>query len=310
MIKLLSEEHIPYDVIEPSVLGTERTPKALADYDVLILPDVETMDDRLIGVIDDYVRNGGRILATGATSTRDGSGKKMNTLRLQSLGVLPSYELLERAKSTYLKVYDSDKEELGKTALQDFTLMMVYSEFLKCTPAPSAHGLMKLVPGTMFGPPEKSYYTATEVTDVPGVIVNEYSKGKSVFVPWNLGSEYYAKGNYMHRALFLAALRNVLQMPVTFDTDAPAVIELSHEANRAGAFEWVGMINHSGQIGGSYREPVPVRDVTLRFKSQRTVKDVWLMRSGKKIEFKEVNGWVECVVPRVEDFEMVVCGYW
>ena len=69
------------------------------------------------------------------------------------------------------------------------------------------------------------------------------------------------------------------------------------------------MINHSGQIGGSYRENIPVHDVAVRFMPRKPVREVWLMRSGKKIEFKEVNGWIECVVPRVDDFEMVVCEY-
>jgi hypothetical protein len=63
IIKLLSEEHILFDILEPSVVGTDRTPKKLGDYQTLILPDVENMDDRLLSVVDSFVRNGGHILA-------------------------------------------------------------------------------------------------------------------------------------------------------------------------------------------------------------------------------------------------------
>ena len=310
MIKLLTEEHIMFDIIEPSAVGTERTPRAVQDYAALILPDLESMDDRLIRIIDDYVRNGGRILTTGATSTRDASGKLLGRIRLQSLGVRADYEPFPRARSTYLKVSAHDKRRFGEKAFQDFTIMMMYSDFLKCTPSGNAsEGLLKLLPETMFGPPEKCYFTADEITDVPGVIVSVFGKGSSVFVPWKLGAQYHAKGNYMHRALFMGALQRVLEVDPIITTDASSLVEMSHMANRNGAFEWIGMINHAGQVGGSYREPVPVHDIFIRFKPLKPVKEIRLMRSGKALDFAERNGWVECTVPRLEDFEMVVAMY-
>lgn len=310
MIKLLTEEHIPFDIIEPSAAGTERMPRPLSDYQALILPDLRSMDERLLRVIDNYVENGGKILATGATSTHDGNGTPLNKIRLASLGVGSEYERLPRAKSTYLKVSPSDKSELGEKEFSDFTIMMMYSDFLKCRPlTESAKGFMRLIPETMFGPPEKSYFTSEEVTDVPGLITNTHGKGKSVFVPWNLGSMYYAKGNYMHRALFVGALKNVLKVNSTLITDASPTLEISHLANRNGAFEWIGMINHTGQLGGSYREPVTLPSTRIRFRPQKPVKEVRLMRSDKVLTFREDDGWVECVVPEIKDFEMVVSFY-
>src|SRR5215210_5463588 len=108
MIKLLSEEHIMYDIIEPSVLGTERTPRKPEEYEALILGDVSSMDDRLISVIDNYVKSGGKLLTTGFTSTNDVSGKHLNRIRLQCLGVEPSFETFQKTKSTYLKVSEKD----------------------------------------------------------------------------------------------------------------------------------------------------------------------------------------------------------
>lgn len=310
MIKLLTEEHMMFDVIEPSAAGTDRTPRKLEEYDVLILPDVRNMNDRLISVIDNFVRNGGRILTTGATSTNDEAGKPMDRIRLQSLGVLPAYQIFEQAKSTYLKVSESDKLQLGEKEFRDFTIMMMYSDFLKCKPNGNAStGLLKLVPETMFGPPEKCYFTHENITDVSGVITNTFGKGKSVFIPWYPGAQYYYKGNYMHRALFLGAMQNILKADRTVLTDASPLMEISHMINRSQAYEWIGMINHAGQIGGALREPVPLHNTTIRFRPQKPVREIRLMRSGKGLEFTQRNGWVECVVPRVQDFEMVLCLY-
>lgn len=164
-----------------------------------------------------------------------------------------------------------------------------------------------IVPETRFGPPEKAYYKEA-VTDYPGLITTGYGKGKTVFIPWKLGAQYEFKGN-AQRILFLAALRHVLKVENTVETDASPLIEMSHLANRNGAFEWIGMINHSGQIGGSFREPVTVYNTALRFKPAKPVKAVTLLRSGKPVNFKTNNGWVELTVPEVKDFEMVVCTY-
>jgi hypothetical protein len=309
IIKLLTEEHIMYDIVEPAALQTDRMPRRLQEYEAIILPDVSSMDDGLIAVIDNYVKNGGKVLSTGFTSTRDPLGKSTNTIRLQSLGVMPAYETFQQAKSTYLKISDNDKTALGKNEFRDFSIMMMYSDFLKCKPVSNANGYMKLLPATRFGPPEKSYYTAENITDFPGIISNGFGKGKSVFIPWQLGSQYQFKGHYMHRALFVSALKNILNVETTVATDASPLVEISHLANRNGAFEWLGMINHSGQIGGSLREPVAIQNTNIRFKPVKPVKQIRLMRAGTTINFKESNGWVECEVPVLNDFEMVVCLY-
>jgi len=309
MIKLLTEEHIPFDVLEPAAIGSGRMPRKLEEYEALILGDVSSMDRSLVLAIDNYVKNGGKILATGGTSTSDEFGKPSNTIRLQSLGVEPSFDLFHQSKSTYLKVAEKDKAILGKEAFEDFSIMMLYSDFLKCKPIDHAQSFLRLVPSTRFGPPEKSYYTEEEITGFPGLISHAYGRGRSVFLPWMIGAQYHLKGNYAQRALFLASLDNLLKIERSIQTNASPLIEITREANRNGAYEWIGMINHSGQIGGSLREPVTIHHTSIRFKPLKPVKEIRLMRSGTYIDFKEAGGWIELEVPQLADFEMILCLY-
>ena len=309
IIKLLSEEHIMYDIIEPSALGTGRTPRTLQDYEALILGDVSNMDDHLVSLIDDYVKGGGKILATGFTSTNDALGKPLNRVRLQSLGVEPSFETFQRAKSTYLKIADTDKAALGQSGFKDFSIMMLYSNFLKCKPVTGATGYMKFLPSTRFGPPEKAYFTQENITTFPGLISNNYAKGKSVFIPWELGAQYLLKGHYMHRTLFVSALEKLLNVERTVVTDASPLVEITHLANRNGAFEWLGFINHSGQIGASLREPVPMYNTNIRFKAVKPIKELRLMHAGTALKFKKSGDWIECTLPTLNDYEMLLCLY-
>jgi hypothetical protein len=310
MMKLLSEEHIMYDVIIPSLLGSDRTPRKIEDYDLLILGDVANMSEDLVTLLDSYVINGGKLLVTGATSVNDGSGKPMNRIRLKSLGVEPYYEVFPAAQATYLKVADRDKQALGEKEFRDFTLMMMNSRFLKCSVREGALGYLRLLPSNMYGPAEKTYYDESDITVFPGAVACEYGKGETVFIPWMLGSEYNLKGNYAQRALFLGSLNKLLEVESDIETDASPMVEMTRLANLNGAFEWVGMINHSGFMGNSVRDPLTVHNTTIRLRPLKSVKEVRLIRSGLNVKFRKQNdGWIECLVPQIRDFEMMVCLY-
>jgi hypothetical protein len=225
------------------------------------------------------------------------------------LGVEPEFEVFPQAQATYLKVSENDKLAFKEKEFDHFTLMMMNSRFLKCKLKDGAHGYFRLLPTNMYGPAEKTYYANDVITEFSGAIVNTFGKGKTVFIPWMLGSEYDAKGNYAHRAVFLGSLNSLLQVERNIETDASPLIEMTHLANLNGAFEWIGMINHSGFMGNSVREPVTIHNTNIRFKPLKPVKDVSLLRSGLYLKFTQNNGWIECSVPQIGDFEMLLCTY-
>src|SRR4030042_7178787 len=300
LIKMLTEEHIMFDVIEPSFFGSRRAPYKLDQYDALILGDISNLNSDLVYRIGDYIKNGGKVLTTGFSLINNIKLSKGSTNDMVFLGIEPEYDFFPQQPSTYLKVSEADRLFFGPEEFKDFSLMMMYSGFVKCTPHDNAKGYLKLVPNTMFGPPEKCYYTESEITTFPGVIVNDHRKGKSVFIPWQLGAQYNFKGNYAHRALFISSLMNVLNIEKTIETNASPLIEMSHLSNLNGSFEWIGMINHSGQVGSSFREPVPMYDIQVRFKPTEPVKEIHLMRSGEKIKFRQNDGLIECNIPKVD----------
>jgi hypothetical protein len=267
------------------------------------------MADDLIERIDGYVRKGGKLLVTGFTSIYDGAGAQSEKPGLESLGITGEYEIFQQSRSTYLVVSEEDKKAFGNEKFRDFSIMMMYSDFVKTKTLENAIGYLRLVPNTMFGPPEKCYFTEEEITDFPGVVVNSYGDGKSVFIPWQIGAQYDFKGNYTHRSLFMASLEHVLGVERYLETDATPLVEMTHLVNRDSTFEWIGLINHSGQIGASFRDQIPIHNTTLRIKPLKQVAQVHLLRSGKEVDFKEKDGWIELTVSELDDFEMVLFLY-
>ncbi|MGI8635956.1 MAG: hypothetical protein ACR2KZ_11195, partial [Segetibacter sp.] len=104
-------------------------------------------------------------------------------------------------------------------------------------------------------------------------------------------------------------LKNLLQVNNSIITDASPLIEMTRMANRNKAFEWIGFLNQSGQVGASFLDPVTIHNTTIRFKPLQPVKEIKLLKSATSLNFKLINGWVECTVPKVADFEMLLCLY-
>jgi hypothetical protein len=69
------------------------------------------------------------------------------------------------------------------------------------------------------------------------------------------------------------------------------------------------MINHSGQVGATLGSPIPIYNTNLRFKPVKPIKAIQLIRSGEDIKFEQREGWVECTIPQLDDYEMMVCLY-
>jgi len=69
--RLLIEEHLPFEIV-----AAERLERAedLAAYQVLILPAAVHLSDRCCAVLREFVRQGGRLIATAGTSLGDETG--------------------------------------------------------------------------------------------------------------------------------------------------------------------------------------------------------------------------------------------
>lgn len=79
--KACSYEHIPCGV----VLDENATPASLAQFPVLLLPNVSILSDREIALFRDYVRDGGNLVITGQSGQFDRLGKPLPDSSLNEL---------------------------------------------------------------------------------------------------------------------------------------------------------------------------------------------------------------------------------
>lgn len=303
LVRILAEQHIDFDVMDSWRLEHRDTPKSVEDYRLIILPGVASLSEAACRRLDDYVAGGGKVFATGETATRDEIGNPQNRFRLRSAGVEESFRVHGRSRGAYFRVRDEDKRTLA--GFEELDILYLWGDFLEFKLRPGAAGYLGWIPAAMYGPPEKCYYT--EVTGVPGLIANRHGKGRFAYLPWPVGAQYEHRSHHGHAMLAGAVIRDVLDYRSTVTTDAPPLVEIARHSARDQSFRWIGLANHSGQLGTGFHAPLPIRGITLSLQPERPIRSARALRLGIPLPVVEdTGGRVRLTVPELRDFEIVV----
>ncbi|HZG86718.1 alpha-amylase family protein [Paenibacillus sp.] len=305
LFRILSERHLLFDVVQDSVLEGERALETLRKYKAVVLPDVRAMSPEAVSALDNYVRSGGKLLATGFSSTCDRKGNPLDRFQLESLGVAGIQARRPRSQGDYFAFLPGDKERLN--GFESVDVVYLSGEMLCCEPKATSTAYLGLIDQCMFGPPEKCYYT--EVSSVPGVIRQGFGKGGTVAIPWGVGAHYERLSNHGHSLLVASALRDLLQLESSIEVEASPLLEVSAHRGRDGTRDLVHVVNHSGQLGTAFHAPLPVRNVACTFAAARKPTGVRALRSAADLPFTWSDDRVSFTIPEVRLFETVVIRY-
>lgn len=301
LFRILSESHVPFDVLHDSALFAAEAREKLERYKVVVLPDMRAMNETCVAVLDRYVAQGGKLLATGATATCDARGNPLGEVRLASVGVT-LYEAQPQTQGTYFRVTPEDKRVLS--GFDELDILYLYGEWLACTPEGGATTHLRFIPAAMFGPPEKCYYT-TE-TDTPGMVVSVYGQGRSVFIPWGVGRHYERLSHHAHASLVRAALTDILAYVPPIAVSAPPLVEVSLHRKRHDNGVLVSLVNLSGQLGTAFHAPLPIRDIGVRLQTSKPPASVRALRIDQELPFEHNDEALTFALPELALLESVV----
>jgi hypothetical protein len=287
LFKILAETHVPFDLV--SVEQSDLT-----ECPTLVVPMVGSLSPAAVRRIDGYVQQGGRLLLTGPAPQS-----------LQCLGVRSDQEVISRAQGTYIRIRPEDRQRLGMPVLDKLDLVYLDGNLWTCEFEDDVERLLRFIPPAMFGPPEKCYYT--DVSEVPCLVHRRYGNGVVAWLPWHVGEHYQRQGHAGHAALVTGAIRQLLDSPRQLRIEGPSLVEVNHRVARDGTFEWVSLINHSGQLEHVLHEPLPIREVAIELKPLGKINTVRLLRAGAELEFVlDDDGILKCTVPELTSYEIVL----
>ena len=174
------------------MVGADRvadgvTPLTTRDWDVIILPATAVLSDVEAAALDNFVHEGGTVIATGRAGAFDKTGKPRSSMPMQSSPI-----------GSYGKPLDAHGWSFdAKGSPIDFggARIPADGEYYPADLRPGTTNLLKLAPEQPFGPPELSYaHPETKALAYSGILVRAFGKGRSIHIPWRPDVQYYRDG--------------------------------------------------------------------------------------------------------------------
>ncbi len=218
---VLMENHVPHDFILEEDVDEQR----LSKYKLIILPDVKCLSDKEITLLQNYVHQGGHMIATYTTGLFRPDGSERENFGLSALfGVdyLGSREDTRRDNYQYIldKYHPLVSPDSAETEL-----LFNAGYTARCSPLPTANVICTWVPTIQNQPPDKSWVESFS-TEHPTVTENRYGKGKVIYFANQPDRLSHEIGHADVRNLLYRSIRYLGGDGVLLATNAPASVNV------------------------------------------------------------------------------------
>lgn len=293
VIRMLQEGAHQFDIID-SAAGD------FSKYKVLILPDEIRVPAELAQKLDQYMKQGGALLA----SYKSGSNDAGDGFALPALGVRL------KGEAPFSPDFIRPKEKLGR-GLPNTELVM----YLKGMEVESMEGSEVLADVLVpyFNRTYQHYSSHRHTPSAgkvgyPGVIQN----GKAIYFAHPIFTQYQRNAPRWCKQLVLNALDRLLPEPL-LRISAPTTTLVALNAQR-GENRWVLHLLHyiperRGQDFDIIEDAIPLSNVKLSLHAPKKVRAVTAVPQQTKLSFTLKNGRIEFALPKLEGHQMVAVQF-
>lgn len=284
-VRVLQEAHITFDVLDPE--------SDFGKYKVVILPDAVPVDSVLKAKIEQYLKSGGKILATGASALDTEKGQFVLDMGVKYLGetefspefISPKFELDEWLNAGFV-IYNTMKNVAATTGevmgdRQDPFFNRDYLHFCSHQHAPS-----------------------TQVSAGPAMVKTT----NTVYIAFDAFKQYAEMGQVVLRDIITRGIRELLPDPVLV-TNLPSQGIQSVMKQESAGRTIVHLLYGAPVLRGKINvieDLVPINDVSVALKVEKSPKRVYLAPQNTDLAFTVDGGVMKTTVPVVECHQMVV----
>ncbi|MEX2231285.1 MAG: alpha-amylase family protein [Cyclobacteriaceae bacterium] len=296
---VLMENHIPHDFILDYQISKERLQK----YKLVIFPNVRCMSDKEIAVLKDYVRDGGNVLATYATSLYDADFKERKDYGLHELfGVRYAGKRENTRRDNYQYILNK-KHPLVEAESAQTELLFNAGFTALCKPASATNVICTWVPTIQNQPPDKSWVPEFS-TEFPTIVENNFGKGKAIYFSNQPGLLSHEIGHPDPRNLLLRSIRYLAGNSIPIETTAPSSVHIGLTKSLIKPGQYIlSLVNTTSGPVRPIRELVPVNNIQVKVRLDgKSVNKYDILLSQGDCQITSKGQVLEMKISKLEDF--------
>ena len=296
----LIEAKLPFEFLSDEAMTAE----SLDRFKLVILANASNLSDAQRALLRDYAARGGSLIAAHETAMRDESGNARDAFALGDVfGVKRTALARGPVKNSYIVLsgshpvnqgYEGAGRIIGGTRLSDVkTVAGTETPFVSIPDFPDL--------------PMEEVYPREEPRGAAVVTRETETGGRTVYIPWNIGSIFWEVLAADHQRLIENAVRWAMGGTPRVKVSGHSVLDIAvrESSDRLAVllFNLTNPMMFKGPTRSIY--PVGPHTVSIAIPDGRSVRDAQLLIAGKTAEYRTTGDTVEVDVPEIELLETV-----
>jgi hypothetical protein len=305
MYHALIEDRMPFEMVNDRLLDAEH----LKPFRLLILPNIATLSNEQCDHLKNFVANGGSILATFETSLYDEAGRRRIDFGLSNLfGVSFDKKVEGPLQNSYLRLKNdngTDKFHPVLKGLEDAYRIINTTHKVNVLPRSSFSSPVTLIPSYPDLPMEDVYPRIPE-TEIRELYLRDTGKGRIAYFPGDIDRTFWQILSEDHGKLLRNTIRWALNEEPIVEVKGPGIIDVTAWRQKDSMTVHLVNLTNPMMMKGPFREFIPVdEEVVIRIPDGAKIKDIRLLVSGQKTDFKNIEGKITLKVKQIKDYEII-----
>jgi len=306
MYHALVESRVPFELAHEALL----TPEYLAPFKLLILADAAALSDGQCAAIREFVKGGGSMLATFASSLFDETGGQRNDFGLADLfGVRFAGRIDGPMRNSYLTLDLTPADGERHPVLDGFsdTTRIINGVFrVAVTPTRNAASPVTLIPAYPDLPMEDVYPRAPR-TDTRELYLHDDGSGRVAYFPWDVDRTFWDVLSVDHLRLLRNTIHWALDEPPVVEVRGPGVLDVTAWRQRDSITVHLVNLTNPMMMKGPLREVIPVGPERVQLRLPEGVRPtrVQLLTAGLTPPVDVSGGVLTVTVPSIDVHEVV-----
>ena len=310
MYHALVEARVPFEVVHEALL----TPERLDAFKVLVLADAAALSDAQCGAIREFVKRGGSLVATFASSLFDEIGNRRGDFGLADVfGVSFSGRIDGPMHNSYLSV-DADPSTGRRHAILDGleeTPRIVNGVFrIEVRPTLPFPSPLTLIPSYPDLPMEDVYPRVVK-TETRELYLRDLGRSRVVYFSWDIDRTFWDVLGVDHLRLLKNAIAWAANEPPPVEVDGPGVLDVTAWRQRGSMTVHLVNMTNPMMMKGPLRETIPAGPfaVRIRLPAGARANKVQLLAADTTVSADAASGVLRVTVPSVGTHEVIAIDF-